>query len=217
MDEPKPSLDDEVGRYHHHAISARADPGPGFDQAVFERIVADPGMDPARLAGFGDGPVEIEEVRRAGGLAIGVAPLEPECRVIDPWKRDRLLASGALVQVWVSYEFPAPGLRTGWPWHIVGADGILELDPYHEVTLAAGEGRTQLAQQPDFDPLDANDPIRLRAYAGQLEDLVAAIAEGREPYSSGLDGTHVIAMITAAELAATEQRTVEIDSDGTLR
>ncbi|MFN8620822.1 MAG: Gfo/Idh/MocA family oxidoreductase [Chloroflexota bacterium] len=127
------------------------------------------------------------------------------------------MASGALVQVWLSYEFPEPGMKTGWTWHIVGANGILELDPYHEVTLAAGESRTQLAQQPDFDPLDANDPIRLRAYAGQLEDLVAAIAEHREPYSSGLDGTNVIAMIQAAELAAAEDRVVEIDPDGTLR
>jgi predicted dehydrogenase len=126
------------------------------------------------------------------------------------------MASGALVQVWLSYEFPEPGLRTGWPWHIVGAKGILELDPYHEVTLAAGDGRTELARQPDFDPLDAADPLRLRAYAGQLEDLVAAIAERREPYSSGLDGTNVVAMIMAAELAAVENRTVEIGPDGSL-
>jgi predicted dehydrogenase len=125
------------------------------------------------------------------------------------------MASGALVQVWVSYEFPAPGLEPAWPWHIVGASGILEMDPYHDLSLARGEARGEIARQPAFDPLDAVDPVRLRAYAAQLEDLVEAIAEGRDPYSSGADGLRVIAMITAAELAAAEHRTVEIGPDGT--
>ena len=47
-------------------------------------------------------------------------------------------AAGALVQVWICYEFPAPGLEPAWPWHIVGSDGILELDPYHSVSPARG-------------------------------------------------------------------------------
>jgi len=124
------------------------------------------------------------------------------------------MASGALVQVWVSYEFPAPGLDPGWPWHIVGAEGILELDPYHSVSLARGDDRREVARQPAFDPLDALDPIRLRAYAGQLEDLVAAIRDRRDPYVSGTDGLRVVSMITAAERAAATNTTVEIRPDG---
>lgn len=124
------------------------------------------------------------------------------------------MASGALVQVWMSYEFPEPGLEPGWPWTIVGANGILELDPYDAVSLARAGGRTEIAKQPAFDALDAVDPVRLRAYAGQLEDLVAAIGEGRDPASSGRDGLRVIAMITAAERSAAEHRTVEIEPDG---
>lgn len=50
---------------------------------------------PEELIGFGDGYVEIEEVKRAGGFAIGMATDEPECLRIDEWKRDRLLAAGA--------------------------------------------------------------------------------------------------------------------------
>jgi predicted dehydrogenase len=126
------------------------------------------------------------------------------------------MASGALVQVWMSYEFPAPGLEPGWPWTIMGADGILELDPYVSVRLAKGNDRRELARQPAFDPLDAADPVRLRAYAGQLEDLVAAVREDREPASSGRDGLRVIAMITAAERAAADHRVVAIGPDGTL-
>jgi phosphoglycolate phosphatase len=44
---------------------------------------------------FGDGYVEIEEVKKAGGTAIGVATDEPDCLVIDEWKRKRLIQVGA--------------------------------------------------------------------------------------------------------------------------
>jgi hypothetical protein len=39
--------------------------------------------------------VEIEEVKRAGGYAVGIATDEPACIAIDEWKRKRLLDVGA--------------------------------------------------------------------------------------------------------------------------
>jgi hypothetical protein len=39
--------------------------------------------------------VEIKNVKEAGGVAVGVATDEPECRVVDEWKRGRLLEVGA--------------------------------------------------------------------------------------------------------------------------
>jgi phosphoglycolate phosphatase len=50
---------------------------------------------PEELLGFGDGYVEIEEVKRAGGYAVGIATDEPACLVIDEWKRKRLVDAGA--------------------------------------------------------------------------------------------------------------------------
>jgi len=47
------------------------------------------------LLGFGDGYVEIEEVNRAGGVTVGVATDEPQCLVVDQWKRKRLTGAGA--------------------------------------------------------------------------------------------------------------------------
>ncbi|MCA9101374.1 MAG: hypothetical protein KDA63_09505, partial [Planctomycetales bacterium] len=48
-----------------------------------------------QIVGFGDGYVEIEEIRRVGGVAIGVAS-EEEARVgINDWKRQRLTRAGA--------------------------------------------------------------------------------------------------------------------------
>jgi phosphoglycolate phosphatase-like HAD superfamily hydrolase len=47
------------------------------------------------LVGFGDGYVEIKNVKEAGGVAVGVATDEPECRVVNQWKRARLVKVGA--------------------------------------------------------------------------------------------------------------------------
>ncbi len=47
------------------------------------------------MIGFGDGFVEIEEVKRVGGVAVAVASDEVNRRGIDAWKRDRLVRAGA--------------------------------------------------------------------------------------------------------------------------
>lgn len=47
------------------------------------------------LLGFGDGYVEIKNVKEVGGIAVGVATDEPECQKIDHWKRVRLAGVGA--------------------------------------------------------------------------------------------------------------------------
>lgn len=62
---------------------------------VIRRIMAEHKLRPAELIGFGDGYVEIENIKEAGGAAIGVATDEPACREIDRWKRARLIMAGA--------------------------------------------------------------------------------------------------------------------------
>lgn len=49
----------------------------------------------SRFAAFGDGYVEIEDTKTAGGIAVGVATNERERSGIDAWKRSRLIAAGA--------------------------------------------------------------------------------------------------------------------------
>jgi predicted dehydrogenase len=63
---------------------------------------------------------------------------------------------------------------------------------------------------PSFDPLDAHDPVRLRAYARQLEDLVAAVTDRRDPLVSGAEGRRTTAMLTAAEESARAGATVSV-------
>lgn len=53
------------------------------------------GLGGEQLLVFGDGYVEIEEVKKVGGVAVGLATAEPDCLAIDEWKRQRLLSVGA--------------------------------------------------------------------------------------------------------------------------
>jgi beta-phosphoglucomutase-like phosphatase (HAD superfamily) len=62
---------------------------------IIERVVAELNLAPGELVGFGDGYVEIEELKRVGGVAIGVASDEEHRTGINEWKRKRLLNAGA--------------------------------------------------------------------------------------------------------------------------
>lgn len=62
---------------------------------VIERVVKELNLEPGALIGFGDGFVEIEEVKRAGGIAVGVASDEKHRTGINEWKRNRLIQAGA--------------------------------------------------------------------------------------------------------------------------
>lgn len=62
---------------------------------IVERILQQNSLAGNELLGFGDGFVEIEEVKRAGGVAIAVASDEVNRRGINEWKRNRLVEAGA--------------------------------------------------------------------------------------------------------------------------
>lgn len=62
---------------------------------VIDRIVKDHDLGGPELIGFGDGYVEIENVRDVGGFAVGVASNESERKGVDAWKRNRLIGAGA--------------------------------------------------------------------------------------------------------------------------
>ncbi|NLW49255.1 MAG: HAD family hydrolase [Candidatus Brocadiaceae bacterium] len=79
-----------------HVYGAQRDYKRFSKQAVIDRILSDNRVDGSRLLGFGDGYVEIENVRSVGGLAVGVASDEAgRSGRPDPWKRERLIGVGA--------------------------------------------------------------------------------------------------------------------------
>ncbi len=62
---------------------------------VIQRILQENSLRGPELIGFGDGYVEIEDVKSVGGIAVGVATNEAERQGVDEWKRTRLIAAGA--------------------------------------------------------------------------------------------------------------------------
>jgi phosphoglycolate phosphatase-like HAD superfamily hydrolase len=62
---------------------------------VIERLLREHGLRGEQLLGFGDGFVEIEEVKGVGGVAVAVASDEVNRRGVNAWKRDRLVRAGA--------------------------------------------------------------------------------------------------------------------------
>jgi phosphoglycolate phosphatase len=62
---------------------------------IIDRILEENGLHGEELLGFGDGFVEIEEVKQVGGVAVAVASDETARRGVNAWKRDRLVRAGA--------------------------------------------------------------------------------------------------------------------------
>ena len=79
-----------------HTHGALADHKAFSKAMVIERILEENKIDGASLIGFGDGYVEIQNIREAGGLAIAVASDEAgRSGKPDEWKRSRLIGAGA--------------------------------------------------------------------------------------------------------------------------
>jgi len=67
-----------------------------FSKAILiQRILSTAEFSGQQILVFGDGYVEIEEVKNVGGVAVGVASEEPDCMRVDEWKRKRLIGVGA--------------------------------------------------------------------------------------------------------------------------
>jgi phosphoglycolate phosphatase len=89
----------EVSPFFGSEINAPNGDDPHFSKRrVIERILAENGIGGTELLSFGDGVVETEEVRRAGGTAVAVAS-DWEHGGVNRWKRDRLVPAGADVVI----------------------------------------------------------------------------------------------------------------------
>jgi len=86
----------DVAKYFDGGVYGALDDYKSFSKKILvQRILAGADVRGGEIIGFGDGYVEIEEVKLVGGIAVGVASTEPECMVVDDWKRQRLIGVGA--------------------------------------------------------------------------------------------------------------------------
>jgi hypothetical protein len=86
----------DVERYFDGGVYGALDDYQSFSKAILiQRILSSGEFRGDEILAFGDGYVEIENVKQVGGVAVGVATAEPDCQGIDEWKRQRLISAGA--------------------------------------------------------------------------------------------------------------------------
>lgn len=90
-----------LGRYFGGRVYGAIDDYTKYSkQMVIERILRENRVEGSSLLGFGDGYVEILNVKAAGGVAVAVASDEAgRTGRADLWKRDRLVGVGADIVV----------------------------------------------------------------------------------------------------------------------
>jgi phosphoglycolate phosphatase-like HAD superfamily hydrolase len=90
----------DVAKYFGPHVYGALDDYQAFSkQMIIDRILKEENLHGEELLGFGDGFVEIEEVRKAGGVAVAVASDEEKRQGVNAWKRERLLRAGADVVI----------------------------------------------------------------------------------------------------------------------
>lgn len=85
-----------LDRYFGEHIYGALDDYKSFSKAILiQRLINGAEVKGEEFLGFGDGYVEIENVKAVGGVTVGVASDEPACERVDEWKRERLVNVGA--------------------------------------------------------------------------------------------------------------------------
>ena len=109
------------------------------------------------------------------------------------------LRSGVMAQLLVSMELPEPGLGSQSQWTLIGSDGIIESDSYGKVRLGRAEGWEEIYEMPSFAlNADVYSPVRLEAFAAQVQGFAQAIEAGGGPRLLGEDGRAAVEIVEAA-------------------
>ena len=124
---------------------------------------------------------------------------------------DLVMRSGVLAQVLISMELPPPGLGSQSQWTLIGSDGIIESDSYGKVRLGRGETWELAYEMPPFAlNADVYSPVRLEAFAAQVEGFAAAIEAGGEPALAGEDGRAAVEVVEAAARSSSSGAAVRL-------
>jgi len=126
-----------------------------------------------------------------------------------------LMRSGVLAQFLVSMELPEPGLGSQSQWTLIGSDGIIESDSYGKVRLGRGGGWEEVYEMPSFAlNADVYSPVRLEAFAAQVEGFAGAIRAGGGPRLGGEDGRAAVEIVEAAARSSASRAAVRLPIDG---
>jgi predicted dehydrogenase len=122
-------------------------------------------------------------------------------------------ASGALANLWLSYEIPTPGFSHSlFRSQIVGQKGILDVDGYGALRLGRGGSWQTIHEQVPIDAIGGMfEWPRLEAFVLLVQDFVEAIGNDRQPPVAAEDG---LAAVTLGEASYASNRggaPVELD------
>jgi predicted dehydrogenase len=120
------------------------------------------------------------------------------------------LSNGVLADIWLTYEITPPGLGSALQFLVAGSKGMIEFDSYGAVRLGQDGGWKTVYEQPSFDPQDPYNPVRIQAYSDELADVLAAIAERRDPLMNGAEGRATIEMVEAGNRSIRSGRAVHL-------
>jgi phosphoglycolate phosphatase-like HAD superfamily hydrolase len=84
-----------VDKYFDGVYGALDDYKSFSKKILIEKLIRESEFAGEEFLGFGDGFVEIQNVKEVGGVAVGIASDEPDCVHVDPVKRKRLIDVGA--------------------------------------------------------------------------------------------------------------------------
>jgi phosphoglycolate phosphatase-like HAD superfamily hydrolase len=94
----------DLDRYFDGVYGALDDYKSFSKKILIEKLIRESEFAGEEFLGFGDGFVEIQNVKEVGGVAVGVASDEPDCIEVNPVKRKRLVDVGA---DWIVANFNA--------------------------------------------------------------------------------------------------------------
>ncbi|MGE0609443.1 MAG: Gfo/Idh/MocA family protein [Pirellulales bacterium] len=119
---------------------------------------------------------------------------------------------GAMGQMWISSEFPAPSIPSSEVrFQVVGRDGIIDLENF-EFLDAGLAGKWERLMTPErFDYLkEPKSPIRLHPHIGVIQDFVDSILEGRPPHVGGAEGRAAVEICEACLRSAQTGQAVDL-------
>ena len=128
---------------------------------------------------------------------------------------EAVMRNGVLAQLLVSMEMPAPGLGSQSQWTLIGSEGIIESDSYGKVRLGRGESWEEVYEMPPFAlNADVYSPVRLEAFAAQVEGFAASIEAGGTPAMAGEDGRAAVEVVEAAARSSASGQAIRLPLAG---
>lgn len=125
------------------------------------------------------------------------------------------MTNGVTVQQWMSFEVPTKYMtQSQHIYHILGEEGMIEVDGYGKLILAKGDTVETVWEQPAIDFVNRPlDPVRLEAFYTQTQAFVDDVLDGRPATVPGEEGRAAVAIVEAAQQSAQTGQVVELLGD----